>query len=47
MTGLNKLKNKKFSNRRCGFIGSNLCDKLLELDADVVCLDNFSTGDIT
>jgi UDP-N-acetylglucosamine 4-epimerase len=27
-----------------GFIGSNLCEKLLELDNCVVCLDNFSTG---
>lgn len=27
-----------------GFIGSHLCDKLLELDFDVVCLDNFFTG---
>lgn len=27
-----------------GFIGSNLCEKLLELGATVVCLDNFSTG---
>ncbi|MGB7841684.1 MAG: SDR family oxidoreductase [Salinimicrobium sp.] len=27
-----------------GFIGSNLCEKLLELDAEVICLDNFSTG---
>jgi UDP-N-acetylglucosamine 4-epimerase len=27
-----------------GFIGSNLCEKLLELKNDVVCLDNFSTG---
>jgi len=27
-----------------GFIGSNLCEKLLELDNTVVCLDNFSTG---
>lgn len=27
-----------------GFIGSNLCEKLLELKAEVVCLDNFSTG---
>lgn len=27
-----------------GFIGSNLCEKLLELEAKVVCLDNFSTG---
>lgn len=29
-----------------GFIGSNLCEKLLELDNYVVCLDNFSTGKI-
>ncbi|APU66831.1 SDR family oxidoreductase [Christiangramia flava] len=27
-----------------GFIGSNLCEKLLEIGANIVCLDNFSTG---
>ena len=27
-----------------GFLGSNLCEKLLELGHDVVCLDNFFTG---
>ena len=27
-----------------GFIGSNLCDSLIEAGYDVVCLDNFSTG---
>ena len=27
-----------------GFIGSNLCDALLEKGYEVVCLDNFSTG---
>ncbi|MEO9964319.1 MAG: SDR family oxidoreductase [Reichenbachiella sp.] len=27
-----------------GFIGSNLCEKLLKLDHWVYCLDNFSTG---
>jgi len=27
-----------------GFIGSNLCETLLDLKAKVVCLDNFSTG---
>ena len=27
-----------------GFIGSNLCEKLLELNANVTCLDNFATG---
>ena len=29
-----------------GFIGSNLCEKLVSLDNYVVCLDNFSTGKI-
>jgi len=29
-----------------GFIGSNLCEKLVELNNYVVCLDNFSTGKI-
>ncbi len=27
-----------------GFLGSNLCDKLIELGHDVICLDNFFTG---
>lgn len=27
-----------------GFIGSNLIEKLLALEANVICLDNFSTG---
>ncbi|GGW22041.1 SDR family oxidoreductase [Arenibacter certesii] len=27
-----------------GFIGSNLCEALLSLDAKVTCLDNFATG---
>lgn len=27
-----------------GFIGSNLCETLLELNSQVVCLDNFATG---
>ena len=27
-----------------GFIGSNLCDRLLAEGADVVCVDNFHTG---
>ncbi|HLV42255.1 MAG TPA: NAD-dependent epimerase/dehydratase family protein, partial [Brumimicrobium sp.] len=27
-----------------GFIGSNLCEILLEIGAQVTCLDNFSTG---
>ena len=27
-----------------GFIGSNLCDALLALENEVICLDNFATG---
>lgn len=27
-----------------GFIGSNICQALVEKDADVICLDNFLTG---
>ena len=27
-----------------GFIGSNLCEILLEIGAKVTCLDNFATG---
>jgi len=27
-----------------GFIGSNLCEELLEFKVEVICLDNFSTG---
>ena len=27
-----------------GFIGSNLCEFLLKCEANVTCLDNFSTG---
>lgn len=39
------LKNKKILvTGGAGFIGSNLCDKLIELNNHVVCLDNFETG---
>jgi UDP-glucuronate decarboxylase len=27
-----------------GFLGSHLCDRLLERGADLVCVDNFFTG---
>ena len=27
-----------------GFIGSNLCEHLLKIGYEVICLDNFSTG---
>src|SRR5690606_38382959 len=41
---------KPLSNKKilvtggAGFIGSNLCEALLELNAEVTCLDNFATG---
>lgn len=39
------LKNKKILvTGGAGFIGSNLCEILLELQANVTCLDNFATG---
>ena len=39
------IKNKKvLVTGGAGFIGSNLCEALLKLDNEVVCLDNFSTG---
>lgn len=36
--------NKILITGGAGFIGSNLCEKLLELEYYIVCLDNFSTG---
>lgn len=45
MIDLKKIKNKKILvTGGAGFIGSNLCDKLLELGANVLCLDNYLTG---
>lgn len=39
------LQNKKILvTGGAGFIGSNLCETLIALDAKVVCLDNFATG---
>jgi dTDP-glucose 4,6-dehydratase len=29
-----------------GFLGSHLCDKLLENDISVICIDNLLTGDL-
>ncbi|WP_196889196.1 SDR family oxidoreductase [Aureivirga sp. CE67] len=41
----NFVKNKKILvTGGAGFIGSNLCDALLALENEVVCLDNFATG---
>ena len=28
----------------CGFLGSHLCERLLEAGHDVLCVDNFFTG---
>jgi len=40
-----KLENRKILvTGGAGFIGSNLCEELLNLGAKVTCLDNFSTG---
>jgi UDP-N-acetylglucosamine 4-epimerase len=38
--------NKILVTGGAGFIGSNLCETLLELNNFVVCFDNFSTGKI-
>lgn len=37
-------KNKILVTGGAGFIGSNLCESLLKLGNQVICLDNFSTG---
>ena len=46
---MNDFKNKLNSKNilvtgGAGFIGSNLCEELINLGANVTCLDNFSTG---
>ena len=40
-----KLSNKKILvTGGAGFIGSNLCEALLEKGNQVICMDNFATG---
>jgi UDP-N-acetylglucosamine 4-epimerase len=42
---MQEIKNKKILvTGGAGFIGSNLCEVLLEKENKVICLDNFSTG---
>ncbi|WP_262914755.1 SDR family oxidoreductase [Christiangramia lutea] len=47
---ITEIQKEKISNSRilvtggAGFIGSNLCEKLIDLGAKVTCLDNFATG---
>ena len=42
---INKLKNKNILvTGGAGFIGSNLCEFLLNCGSKVTCLDNYSTG---
>jgi UDP-N-acetylglucosamine 4-epimerase len=45
VTNINKIAGKKILvTGGAGFIGSNLCEKLLEFKVEVICLDNYSTG---
>ena len=39
-------KNKKFWLQEGWFIGSHLCEKLIENNSEVACLDNFYTGNM-
>ncbi len=45
MENANKIVNQKILvTGGAGFIGSNLCENLLQFNNHVICLDNFSTG---
>lgn len=51
MTGFQENGRMKISNRKrilvtggAGFLGSHLCERFLELNHDVICLDNFYSG---
>ncbi|MFV0248024.1 MAG: SDR family oxidoreductase [Tenacibaculum sp.] len=41
---MNFCKKKILITGGAGFIGSNLCDKFIEMNNEVLCLDNFATG---
>ncbi len=38
------MKKKVLVTGGAGFLGSHLCEKLLEMDAEVLCVDNYFTG---
>lgn len=45
MKQFDKLRNQKILvTGGAGFIGSNLCEELINIGAEVICLDNFATG---
>ena len=38
------MKSKVLVTGGAGFLGSHLCEKLLNSNYDVLCIDNYSTG---
>ncbi|NBY20143.1 NAD-dependent epimerase/dehydratase family protein, partial [bacterium] len=44
MTSANLTKGRYLVTGGAGFVGSHLCEKLLQLGCEVVVVDNFITG---
>ena len=44
MKGTPKMAKKKLVTGGAGFLGSHLCERLVEAGEDVLCVDNFYTG---
>jgi len=40
----NAMKSKILVTGGAGFLGSHLCDRLIQRDEEVLCVDNFLTG---